>query len=145
MRTACNHKPETLLSGNSVKFSAVVLLCLAQATRCSSPSEWVTDTGSGLTYKSFEAGNTIMDFSSAGYKNSEMAIPSVSTKATVTPSGGDDASRIQDAIDAVSKLPIQSNGFRGAVQLAASGLFVLILAVCDRRGAHAQAFAAAVA
>jgi hypothetical protein len=33
----------------------------------------------------------------------------------------------------------------GAVQLAASGLFVLILAVCDRRGAHAQAFAAAVA
>ena len=63
-----------------------------------------------------------MDFSSAGYKNSEMAIPSVSTKATVTPSGADDASRIQDAIDAVSKLPIQSNGFRGAVQLG-SGVF----------------------
>lgn len=97
---------------------AIVLLCLTQAASLS-PSVWVTDTGTGLNYKTFGSGNMIMDFSSVGYKNSDVPIPFVATKATVTPSGGDDGTRIQDAIDAVSKFSLQSDGFRGSVQLAA--------------------------
>ena len=62
---------------------------------------------------------SLMDFSSAGYGGGGVALPSVPAKFAVTPSGGDDTRLIQAAIDAVGKLPLGADGFRGAVLLRA--------------------------
>lgn len=62
-------------------------------------------------------GDHIPDFSYAGYEGGGVALPSVSAKRSVKPSGADDTDAIQAAIDAVSTLPLV-NGFRGAVELA---------------------------
>src|SRR5712692_6143461 len=90
-------------------------LLSAQAT-----SSWVFVGSDGhLHYKTDSQGNRIMDFSSAGYKAGGVPLPVVATQRTVNPSGGDDTSAIQSAINAVSALPLDANGFRGAVLLAA--------------------------
>jgi hypothetical protein len=71
-----------------------------------------------LAYQPLGArGDTIMDFSSAGYMGGGVALPTVPVRKTVGPSGGDDTGTIQAAIDAVSALPLQ-NGVRGAVLLS---------------------------
>ena len=59
----------------------------------------------------------VLDFSSAGYRGGGIARPDVAAKFAVSPSGGDDTRRIQAAIDAVAKLPLDEHGFRGAVLL----------------------------
>jgi hypothetical protein len=82
-------------------------------------SEWVYRGEDGkLLYKTTPAGDRIMDFSSAGYMGGGVALPAVAVKKTVKPSGAsDDSAVIQEAIDAVSTLPLE-NGFRGAVLLS---------------------------
>ncbi|HSC55040.1 MAG TPA: DUF6298 domain-containing protein [Phnomibacter sp.] len=70
-----------------------------------------------LIYTADEAGNRIPDFSYCGYKASEQAIPMVAVKVTVPAKAGDATARIQAAIDYVSSLPLDANGFRGAVLL----------------------------
>ena len=70
-----------------------------------------------LIYHTDEKGNRVIDFSYCGYENSEVAIPNVKSVIRVTPVVGDNASRIQQAIDYVASLPIDKNGFRGAVLL----------------------------
>lgn len=60
----------------------------------------------------------IPDYSFAGYEQNAKAIPLVSVKQTVVPASGDDGARIQQAIDAVSQMPL-INGFRGTVLLKA--------------------------
>ncbi|MFV0541507.1 MAG: DUF6298 domain-containing protein [Aestuariibaculum sp.] len=62
-------------------------------------------------------GNTIPDFSYAGYMASEMAIPTLENRIFV-PNQTEDATRtIQTAIDYVENLKPDKNGFRGAVLL----------------------------
>ncbi len=70
-----------------------------------------------LMYTADVQGNRIPDFSYCGYKASEQPIPMVEVKITVPEKQGDATARIQAAIDYVSKLPIDANGFRGAVLL----------------------------
>ncbi len=74
---------------------------------------------SKLVYVADSLGNRIPDFSYAGYKSSEKAIPDVPVKIIVPVTTGDATYRIQSAIDYVSKLPIDKNGLRGAVLLQA--------------------------
>ena len=57
-----------------------------------------------------------MDFSSAGYMGGGVTLPTLPIKATIEPSGGDDTSAIQKALDSVSGLPLVG-GIRGAVLL----------------------------
>jgi uncharacterized protein YjdB len=61
--------------------------------------------------------NVIPDFSWAGYKFSQEPIPDVPVVATLEPIEGDNRAHIQQAINEVAQLPIQSNGFRGAILL----------------------------
>ncbi|RXK57999.1 pectate lyase [Lacibacter luteus] len=70
-----------------------------------------------LVYTPDQSGNRIPDFSYCGYKASEQPIPTVDVKVTVPAKPGDATARIQAAIDHVSKLPLDANGFRGAVLL----------------------------
>lgn len=59
-----------------------------------------------------------IDFSYAGYKGGDAPIPTVPAVIMVRPSGGDDTRLLQGAIDWIGRLPLQKNGFRGALQLA---------------------------
>lgn len=72
-----------------------------------------------LAYRTTERGDRIMDFSHAGYRGGGVALPNVSVKKKVAPSGKDgtdDTDAIQSAIDAVSAMPLV-DGVRGAVLL----------------------------
>jgi hypothetical protein len=71
-----------------------------------------------LQYAPDANGNTIMDFSSAGYGGGGIALPDVPTRMSVGPSGGDDTAALQAALDAVAAMPVDAAGFRGALLLA---------------------------
>lgn len=70
-----------------------------------------------LIYTADDQGNTIPDFSHAGYGGGGVPIPDVPVKETVWPVAGDNASNVQAAIDRVSALAPDQNGFRGTVLL----------------------------
>jgi PelA/Pel-15E family pectate lyase len=70
-----------------------------------------------LVYQVYENGDRIPDFSFCGYEASEKAIPEVAAKVAVACKEGDATERIQRAIDYVSSLPVDADGFRGAVVL----------------------------
>lgn len=82
------------------------------------PAEPVSVAKDGkLTYTANEKGDRMPDFSFAGYKAGDEAIPDVPVKVVVPFKTGDATLRIQSAIDYVSSLPLDKNGFRGAVLL----------------------------
>ncbi|MDR3219340.1 MAG: DUF6298 domain-containing protein [Dysgonamonadaceae bacterium] len=62
-------------------------------------------------------GNRIPDFSYAGYMAGEKKIPDVPVKIVVPTTADDAGLSIQAALDYVSSLPLNSDGFRGAVLL----------------------------
>ena len=98
-------------------FIFIVFTCAAYAQ---SEEPWVRTGGNGkLIYKTDARGNHIPDFSNCGYGGGGVPIPDVPVRATVEPGIGDSGARIQAAIDAVSQLPADTNGFRGAVLLKA--------------------------
>jgi hypothetical protein len=70
-----------------------------------------------LLYTPDSLGNRIPDFSYCGYKASEQSIPNVDIKIVVPVAKGDATLRIQSALDYVASLPVDVNGFRGAVLL----------------------------
>lgn len=70
-------------------------------------------------------GNQVMDYSSVGYKNGGAELPNVPVRIRVSPLADpsmDAWQTIQDAIDYVSALPVQSDGYRGTVYLE-EGIF----------------------
>ncbi|HKO20017.1 MAG TPA: DUF6298 domain-containing protein [Acidobacteriaceae bacterium] len=68
------------------------------------------------------ASPTGIDYSYAGYRAGETALPNAPGAISVRPTGGDDTALLQSAIDQVSAMPVGSDGFRGAVVLR-SGRF----------------------
>lgn len=80
-------------------------------------SKFVYQNNNGrLEYAADEKGNIIPDFSLVGYYHGDRGIPNVAVAKTI--SASDNAEKeIQDAIDGLSKLPLDKNGFRGTVLL----------------------------
>ena len=70
-----------------------------------------------ITYHSLDNGDRVPDFSYCGYMLSETPIPDVPVKAIVSKMKGDATATIQKAIDYVSSIPPNKQGFRGAVLL----------------------------
>ncbi|MFM2291628.1 MAG: hypothetical protein RIS29_1441 [Bacteroidota bacterium] len=70
-----------------------------------------------LTYIKDAKGNRILDFSYCGYRSSEKDIPAVPNSIFVPATLDDASDLIQRAIDYVSALKPDKNGFRGAVLL----------------------------
>ncbi|MGZ3975486.1 MAG: DUF6298 domain-containing protein, partial [Flavisolibacter sp.] len=70
-----------------------------------------------ISYTPDSLGNRVPDFSYAGYMAGEKRIPDLPVKVVVPIVSGDATLRIQSAIDYVSTLPLDKNGFRGAVLL----------------------------
>lgn len=107
-----------------LRTTAIVLLT-ASALSAQGTSSWVFFGPDGrLQYATDAQGNRIMDYSYAGYQGGGVSIPAVPAQQEVCPSGGDDTAAIQAAIDTVSNLSPDDNGFRGAVLLA-PGIFNL--------------------
>lgn len=75
-----------------------------------------------LAYTPDSLGNLIPDFSYCGYRAAERAIPNVAIWVVVPAQKGDATLRIQSAIDYVASLPLDKDGFRGAVLLG-KGIF----------------------
>lgn len=115
----------------SVSDAAVGLDAAPDAAPCEDPPPAVGDPlaamgGCGrLVYGPYanrdelHADNRLPDFSFAGYMRGGVALPQVPTVETVSNEPGDDRDRIQAAIDAVSALPPDADGIRGAVLLTA--------------------------
>ncbi|MBF9069823.1 peptidoglycan-binding protein [Streptacidiphilus fuscans] len=123
-RSAPTVAAPTAAVATAVTLLAAAGLMLSPSASATSAADangpWITYDGSHLTYGQDSQGNRIPDYSYAGYEGGGVPIPSVPTKFTVAPpSGGDDTATIQNAINAASALPLDSSGFRGAVQLAA--------------------------
>lgn len=72
-----------------------------------------------LEYSKDAEGNIIPDFSYAGYKNDGLQIPDVEIVKTISPIAGDNTHHIQQAIDEVAALSMNSKGIRGALLLKA--------------------------
>ena len=68
-----------------------------------------------LVYAADSKGNIVPDFSGVGYMNSESVIPTIAVVKTVSPLSGDNLTNIQAAVDEVSALIPDANGFRGAI------------------------------
>ena len=71
-----------------------------------------------LNYRKDEWGNRPPDFSHCGYAAANRRVPKVRSAVVVDPSAQDDTKRIQAAIDYVSQLPRDKDGWRGAVLLS---------------------------
>ncbi|MCX6327470.1 MAG: T9SS type A sorting domain-containing protein [Bacteroidia bacterium] len=103
-----------------ILFPAFILIGRAQQPWQSS---LVSISGTGkLVYAADNEGNTIPDFSLAGYGCGQIAIPDVSVQETLYPVSGDNLANIQNAINRVSLKPLDANGFRGTVFLT-KGLY----------------------
>ena len=70
-----------------------------------------------LSYTRDNEGNMIPDFSYAGYKNGNEEIPDIIAVDTLWPISGDNTAHIQQAIDQLASLPLDTTGFRGAIYL----------------------------
>jgi hypothetical protein len=95
-------------------FLSMVALAGVAYAQASSPV--TLNASDKLVYHASPRGDRIPDFSYAGYMGGGVPLPSVPVMRRVKPSGGDDTAAIQNAIDAVSALPLRGK-FRGAVLL----------------------------
>lgn len=68
--------------------------------------------------------NHVPDFSHSGYRGGGVKLPDLTVAETVNPVQGDCRALIQAAIDRVSAMPVDVNGFRGAVLLK-KGLYLI--------------------
>lgn len=122
-------KPSIYLIGIILTLLVAICLQLTSLASANTPvdSEWVYRGSDGrLEYKTDDRGNHIMDFSHAGYRGGGVALPDIDAKITLDPVPGndgetytDDSARIQAAIDSVAQMPLDADGFRGAVLLKA--------------------------
>lgn len=104
---------------------AIGLTAPAQKPKPPKPILPVTAEKGKLVYTADSVtGDRIPDYSYCGYKASDTPIPFVPVKAVVPVTQGDATALIQSAIDYVSALTPDKNGFRGAVLLQKGGYSV---------------------
>lgn len=70
-----------------------------------------------LVYTPDADGFVLPDFSHAGYKGGAVALPQIKTVNTIAPIKGDNTLHIQTAINEIAKLPLNKEGYRGALLL----------------------------
>ena len=97
-------------------FLVLLSIVLLQGTSYAQTSSLVSMGSNGrLVYTADIKGNTVPDFSAVGYMNSEVPIPTVGIVLTVNPVAGDNLANVQNAINQVAAMPLDANGFRGAI------------------------------
>jgi autotransporter-associated beta strand protein len=118
-----------LLRSSSYRLSALrvaallVGLFVVRGSAGTNLSAWVYPGSSGRLIGQPDAlGNRVVDGSGAGYRSGLLPLPSSNmapVKVTISPVAGDNTANIQNAINQVAAMPMNSNGFRGAVLLTA--------------------------
>ena len=81
-------------------------------------------TEGGLKLAADERGNRLPDYAYCGYRASEQALPNVTARLRLMPSGQDDTQRIQAALSALADLPVDDQGWHGALELSAGEFHV---------------------
>jgi hypothetical protein len=113
------------LPAGALVAAGLALFASPVATQTPPPDVFVSAGADGrLRYSTDAQGNRVVDFSHAGYRGGGIRLPDVPARVVVPPGGGRDQVRIQAAIDLVSSMPPDANGFRGAVLLEA-GRYVI--------------------
>lgn len=102
--------------------SKIILLLLSVAHTLFCDAQWQSkyvqlQKDGKLVYVPDEKGNTIPDFSRVGYHHGMKAIPVLPVVKTVSAVDGDCHQVIQSAIDEVAAMPLNQDGFRGAILL----------------------------
>ncbi|HTH31132.1 MAG TPA: hypothetical protein VL946_07260, partial [Lacibacter sp.] len=111
------------MSTISIQKTALVLSVIIALSFQSHTVKWISkfvklNKDGSLQYIPDGKGNIIPDFSRVGYHNGDKPIPTVEVVKTVSATGSEnDEPNIQSAITEVSKLPLDKNGFRGAILL----------------------------
>jgi hypothetical protein len=121
--------PEALSKGQKtggrhigIRMTPLTIAALLAATigAAPPPPQYVTQGKDGrLVYTADARGDRVPDFSHAGYGGGGVPIPGVPARVVVKPAPGDATARVQAAIDYVSSLTPDAQGFRGAVLLTA--------------------------
>ena len=94
----------------------LLMIVLLQGNSHAQTSSLVAVGANGrLVYTADAKGNVVPDFSAVGYMNSEAPIPTVGVVLTINPVVGDNLTNIQNAINQVAAMPLDANGFRGAI------------------------------
>ena len=124
-----NHKDIAMRSLHPNKLfllALAVVLCATNSALAQPESALVyPDENGKLEYKMHpnieesNPDNVVIDYSHCGFREGGVAIPDIPVKITLYPQFGDDQERIQAAIDYVSGLEPDKNGYRGAVLLKA--------------------------
>jgi hypothetical protein len=99
----------------------VLAMCCCATAGCAAAAEtFPVEVGADgrLVYDHDKHQNRVPDFSHCGYAGADREIPNVPVKAAVAPADGDDGALIQAAIDQIAALPLDVDGYRGAVLLA---------------------------
>ena len=112
--------PEFLPPGPAWSRGALAAVCcFAIARATAATTDWVRVGPDGrLAYMADARGNTIPDFSRAGYRGGGVALPDMPVVIKLAPQpSGDDGARIQAALDDVGGRAADARGFRGAVLL----------------------------
>lgn len=105
------------IAGSVAAFMVLMMIPQVNADDYNYTSLVYPDIDGKLLYIADGKNNKLPDYSHAGYMGGGVAIPYVPVVEEIWASEGDDAPRIQAAIDRVSALPLDENGFRGAVLL----------------------------
>lgn len=77
----------------------------------------IINSDGSLKYIADKNGNIIPDFSHVGYHQGDKKLPDAQVVKTISPTGDNSQEVIQNAIDEVSKLPLDENGIRGSILL----------------------------
>jgi len=103
----------------------VFIGCQIGFSQSSWQSKFVQESNGKLTYSPDEKGNIIPDFSHVGYHRGDKEIPSVAVVKTISAAPKGDSQRlIQKAIDEVSEMAVDKQGFRGAILLK-KGIYLI--------------------
>ncbi len=101
-------------------FLLFLIIVLLQGNSHAQTSSLVSvGTNGRLVYTADVKGNVVPDFSAVGYRNSEAPIPTVGVVLIVNPIVGDNLANVQNAINQVAAMPLDANGFRGAILFTA--------------------------
>ncbi len=103
---------------NMLSSCLMLIACHVGFAQSTWQSKFVKELNGKLTYFPDEMGNTIPDFSRVGYHQSEIEFPAVQVVKTIYAAAeGESQSVIQKAIDEVVAMPVNEQGFRGAILL----------------------------
>ena len=115
-------------------YQSILLLIIFLSASAINASPVSLDSQDNLVYTPDSNGNIIPDFSYVGYQKSQVPIPEIETVMTISPVAGDNTAHIQNAINQLAGMPLDENGFRGALLLSAGSYSVSGQIIIDDSG-----------